>query len=90
MITLANAIQKLQARLKDTDIQIFNICDDLGDCWIFDWRYKKAPEELTSGDLFKIDKKSGKIEMVFMGLPKEPFFERLFSNQNKIDISQYL
>ena len=90
MITLGQAIRKLQKHIINTDVQIFHICDDLDDCWVFDWRYKNSPEEFTNGDLFKIDKKTGDIEIVYIGLPNEPFFEMLLSNKNKVDISKYL
>lgn len=90
MITLKQAVQKLQSKIQNTNMRIFNICDDLEEYWVFDWRYKSSPEKFTSGDVFKVYKETGKIEFVYIGLPGDSFFEELFANKNKIDISNYL
>lgn len=91
MITLREACEIAKDRLNGDDTFVENVCDDLGDCWVFDWSLKSDPHgSILDKPLLKIDKETGEASFVVMGVPGEEFFHRMYRNKNKIDISKYL
>ena len=89
MISLEEAYKIAKEKLDEASA-IVDVYNDLGDCWIFQWADKTAPNMIYSGShLIRVDKEKGQATWFTLGVPGEESFE-ILTNAEKRSLSKYI
>ncbi len=94
MITLKAACKIAKETLEEWAgdyLIIYPTCSDMGDSWAFSMYPRNEQDRIwyIGCDVIQINKETGALELVYVGLPGQKLFDEWYYSP-EIDISQYL